>query len=153
MTLLSSRSSENVCIVEILSLYYFCTETLEERMKRFNKSDDIYSGIECALEKLNHYYDKISPMVGIALILNPSMKKDFLRDSLCWKEEWVNTVMDQFHSSFNYYKRRVGDSTLLSSVASTNPRGDGHLSEFAEFRKRKRAANSVEDEFTRYIIT
>jgi hypothetical protein len=69
-------------------------------MSRFNNDDDIFAGIECAVEKLNHYYDKISPMVGIALILNPSMKKDFLRDSLSWEDEWVDDVMEQFHSSF-----------------------------------------------------
>jgi hypothetical protein len=112
-------------------------------MSRFNNDDDIFAGIECAVEKLNHYYDKISPMVGIALILNPSMKKDFLRDSLSWEDEWVDDVMEQFHSSFTYYKGKAIGSLALPNVASAKHLGGNvALSEFAEYRKRKRASNA-----------
>ena len=122
-------------------------------MKKFGKDDDIYSGIACAVEKLNHYYDKISPMVGIALLLNPSMKKDFLRESLSWKDEWVNDVINQFSSSFNYYKDRAINTSTLPIVALSNPLGgDGALSEFAEYRKRKRTIKApAEDEFIRFF--
>jgi len=44
--------------------------------------DDIHSGYEVAIDKLTHYYDNISPMVGVALILSRTMKKDFLSDAL-----------------------------------------------------------------------
>jgi hypothetical protein len=122
-------------------------------MQRFSKYDDIYSGIECAVEKLNHYYDKISPMVGIALILNPSMKREFLRESLSWEDEWVNVVLNQFSSSFNYYKGKAINTVALPIVASSKPLGDGALSEFAEYRKRRRARKApAEDEFIRFII-
>jgi hypothetical protein len=117
-------------------------------MQRFSKDDDIYSGIERAVEKLNHYYDKISPMVGIALILNPSMKKEFLVDSLSWKDEWVNDVLCHFTSAFNYYTGRVTSKPIAALAEPL-----GQMSEFAEYRKRKRTVNApAEDEFFRFLI-
>ena len=76
-------------------------------MKNFNISDDIYIGIYSAIEKLNCYYDKISPMVGIALLLNPCLKKQMLTESLQWEEQWVESVLDHFMSSFDHYKRKL----------------------------------------------
>lgn len=150
VTLLSSRCSGSLCVAEILPLYSFCTEMLTEEMQRFSKNDDIYSGIQCAVDKLNHYYDKISPMVGIALILNPSMKKDFLRNSLSWKDEWVNDVLCQFTSSFNYYTGRVMNAPE-PIAALDEPLGQ--MSAFAKYRKRKRTVNApAEDEFIRLLI-
>ncbi|KAJ3303941.1 hypothetical protein HDV03_003414 [Kappamyces sp. JEL0829] len=58
-------------------------------MRRLEEFDDIYIGIELAVEKLDHYYDKISPIAGIALILDPRKKKDFLKDNLDWSAEWA----------------------------------------------------------------
>ena len=74
---------------------------LQGSLNKFDENDDIFVGIEAAIEKLNHYYDKVSPMVGIALILDPKRKKDFLKNSLGWKDGWVDTVMEHFTSSFS----------------------------------------------------
>ena len=65
-------------------------------MKKFDVSDDIYIGIHAVIEKLEHYYDKLSPVVGIAVILDPRMKKKFLVDCLKWEDEWVETIEKQF---------------------------------------------------------
>ena len=117
-----------------------------------NKEDDIYSGLEFAIQKLNHYYDKISPMVGIALILNPSMKKEFLKESLSWKDEWVETVMDHFHSSFNYYKGRVTASTaaLITKEPSETYSMPAVLTDFMKRRKISQAESAIESEYARY---
>jgi hypothetical protein len=60
--------------------------------------------LQAAIDKLNHYYDKISPMVGISLLLNPTYKKQMLTKSLKCKQEWVDIVMKHFMSSFSHYK-------------------------------------------------
>jgi len=75
---------------------------------------------------LNHYHDKISPMVGVALILNPSMKKDFLG----WKKEWVNMTMEHFSSAFNHYKEK-NEVSLDCQIPALRE----HETEYAEYMK------------------
>jgi hypothetical protein len=72
-------------VTNMLPIYHMCTEILKECLAKFDETDDIYIGIVAAIEKLNKYYDNVSPMVGIALILDPTMKKDFFRDVLEWE--------------------------------------------------------------------
>ena len=71
-TLLAFQNGESLMVTNMIPLYDYCTAMLNESLTKFNENDDMYEGIEAAVEKLNHYYDKISPMVGIALILDPS---------------------------------------------------------------------------------
>ena len=127
-----------------------------ESLKKFDNSDDIYVGIESAIEKLNHYYDKISPMAGIALLLNPMYKKQMLTESLLWEKEWVDSVMDHFMSSFDHYKRKLGRSSENSSSVPSNITASvaQELNGFANYWNKKRrvstSAASVE-EYTKYF--
>lgn len=153
VTLLSSKGSKNLTVVDTIPMYTYCTEMLVEKMRKIEKDDDIYSGLECAIEKLNHYCDMISPMVGIALILSPAMKMEFLRDSLCWEKQWVESVNEHFTSAFDFYK---GEVTVGSAFPITNSLSgeSSATSAFAEFRKRKRsslAISATENENVRYI--
>jgi hypothetical protein len=75
---------------------------LGESLEPFNCSDDISIGILAAILKMNHYYDQISPMGGIALILDPTMKKDFLTNKLGWKSTWVDSGMGAFHNVLQF---------------------------------------------------
>ena len=77
-----SKGSDALMISNVIPIYDACTELLRESLSEFQPSDDIYIGIQAAIEKLTHYYDQISPMVGISLILNPTMKKDYLKNKL-----------------------------------------------------------------------
>lgn len=104
-TLLAPKDGESLMVTNVIPIFHFCSEMLEESLKKFKKEDDIYIGIDSAISKLNHYYDIISPMVGIALLLNPCLKKKMLTESLKWEQEWIDTVWEQFLSSFNYYKK------------------------------------------------
>ena len=115
---------------------------------------DIYEGIDAAVDKLNHYYDKISPMVGIALILDPKLKKDFLKKDLGWKDEWVDSVMDQFTSSFRFYSEKSKASASIASAASvsTGPSPMG----FGNYLKKRRTTDGdavavAVEEFDRYF--
>lgn len=55
-----------------------------------NRASNI--GIEAAIEKRNPYYDKVYSIVGIALILDPTMKKEFLSNALDWEAGWIESV-------------------------------------------------------------
>jgi hypothetical protein len=48
--------------------------------------DDISSCIENAVDKLTHYYDQMSQMVGIALMLDPTKKGT----------GWIETAEENF---------------------------------------------------------
>jgi hypothetical protein len=118
-TLLASQNGESLMVTNVIPIFNFCCEMVGESLKNFNNSDDIYIGIESAIEKLTHYYDKISPMVGIALLLNPSLKKQMLTESLQWEHEWVDTVLDHFMSSFDHYRGKLSSSSENSSTIIT----------------------------------
>ena len=75
VTLLTSRDSQSICNGSVIPLYSYCTDMAIESMGKFDHNDDVFNGMEAALKKLNHYYDKLSPIVGITLLLNPSLKK------------------------------------------------------------------------------
>jgi hypothetical protein len=128
---------------------------LGESLKNFNNSDDIYIGIESAIEMLNHYYDKISPMVGISLLLNPTLKKQMLTESLQWEHEWVDTVLDNFMSSFDHYKRKLGCSSENSSTPiSTTTVAQVEKGIYSNYKNKKRrliSATSVVEEYTKYL--
>jgi hypothetical protein len=104
VTLMVSKGGECLGITKVLGMYHYCTEALRKSMTKFKIDDDIYIGMETAREKLLHYYDNISPIVGVALILDPSKKESYLRHALSWKEEWIASVLSNFHSAFQYYK-------------------------------------------------
>lgn len=144
-TLMVSKGSDSLMISHVIPIYHACTELLKESLLQFNADDDIYIGIEAAIEKLTHYYDMISPMVGISLILNPTMKRDFLKNSLDWRSSWVDAVEEHFLSSFNFYKTNLGQSLEVSEPIEKE---GAAISNFLK-RKRPTIAYQTEEEFQR----
>ena len=61
-------------------------------------------------------------MVGIALILDPKRKSNYLKNNLKWEDSWVNAGMEQFHSSFEYYRLKM---TAARPVPNTLPTSIG----------------------------
>jgi hypothetical protein len=120
-----------------------------------NFSDDIYIGIDSAIEKLNHYYDKISPMVGIALLLNPCLKKQMLTESLQWEEQWVESVLDHFMSSFDHYKRKLSrpSENFFTHIITTPvvQVENGVLSKYKNKKRKVITDTSTEEEYTKYF--
>ena len=100
----------------LIPLYHYCTYSLAKSLENFKQSDDIYVGIKAAIEKLNHYYDQISPMIGIALILDPKRKVQYLQNTLKWEDAWVQTTLRHFQTSFNYYRQRVPNEGTSNSI-------------------------------------
>ncbi len=75
--------------------------------------EDIYIGIASAIEKINQFYNNMSPKDGVSLIKDPSMKKDTLKDSLGWKDDWANSSFECLVSTFLFYMNSVTPSTIL----------------------------------------
>lgn len=146
-TLLASTNGESLMVTNMLPIYHICTEILKESLSNFNETDDIYIGIEAAIEKLIQYYDKVSPMVGIGLMLDPTMKKDFLRDVLEWEPSWVESVTDHFMSSFKFY---LGKANVQGHANSIPTLETGSL--LGKFKRRKSAATmDHSEESVRYF--
>ena len=122
-----------------------------ESMSKFNNSDDIFTGMEATLEKLNHYSEKLSPIVGITILLNPSMKENYL-ESLGWKTEWIESVMEHFKSAFLYYKQKHEASSISPT---TIPSVENAVSSgFLNYKKRKNIVSStdcIQSEKMRYV--
>ena len=90
------------------------------------------------------------PMVGIALLLNPSYKKQMLTESLKWKDEWVDSVMDHFMSSFSHYKDKLGYVSNSNTVTTSAVQPQGKY--FSYMKRQKTSTNISEEEYTRYIV-
>ncbi len=50
-TLLASLNGESLMITNVIPIYHYCSEMLEESLRKFGESDDIYVGIEAAIDK------------------------------------------------------------------------------------------------------
>ena len=150
-TLLCSKSASSLMITNVIPLYNYCSDMLKISLRQFNLDDDIYVGIEAGIQKLDHYYDKISPMVGIALILDPTLKRDFLRSGLGWTREWILSVEESFQSSFLFYK---GTADTVSSTASDeNVEDENQIVSYENYLKRKRnsVSGDLPSEYDRYL--
>ncbi len=118
-------------------------------MEKFQRTDDIYIGMSVAYDKLIHYYDHVSPMVGIALLLDPTYKKSSLKDMFDWKEEWIDAVEESFVDAFRVYKSKVDSFEKIEPPSSNE---DNDYASFRRQKKRKGAAGVMvsEEEYTRY---
>jgi hypothetical protein len=96
VTLLASEDGQSLCITKVLGMFQWCIDCLTKSLVNYNYDDDIYIGLDAAIEKLTHYYDDMSPMVGIALALDPSKKYKYLDKGLNWEKEWVESVKSNF---------------------------------------------------------
>lgn len=98
-------------------------------------------------------------MVGIALILNPTKKQNYFKLALVWKNSWVDSVLEQFYSAFDYYKTLVNDTNTVGntnkSASTTNGSIDDATDEFENYMKRKFNAMdsnvTFEEEYARYL--
>ena len=157
VTLITSLSSDSFSISHVLPLYNICIEHLQESMKKYKNTDDIYIGMEAGVNKLIHYYDNISPMVGIGLILNPTMKQDYLKEKLGWEDDWVESVKNNFQSAFAFYKKKL---SALQNSSSTQEDRETEKKDadviYKNLLKRKRSstqgpAANTEEEYVRYF--
>jgi hypothetical protein len=149
VTLQVSKKGASLSITNVMMLYHFCTVSLKQSMQKFDVSDDIYIGIQAAIEKLEHYYDKLSPMVGIAVILDPRMKKEFLVDCLEWEDEWVETIESQFKTAYLFYKNKTSLSNTvvpLSSGSASFPESHSMIYQYQESLNKKRRMDKARDE-------
>ena len=148
-TLEASKSGNSLVITNVIPLYHYATESLKKFMENFQRTDDIYIGMSVAYDKLIHYYDQVSPMVGIALLLDPTYKKSSLKDMFDWKEEWIDAVEESFVDAFRVYKSKVDSFENIEPPSSNE---DNDYASFRRQKKRKGAAGVMvrEEEYTRY---
>jgi hypothetical protein len=140
-------------ITNVIALYNYCSEMLKISLRKFDLGDEIRVVIESAIVKLDHYYDKVSPMVEIALILDPTLRREFLRNGLGWKPEWMLSVEQNFKSLVLLYKGAAIASDTRESSAQED--GDGEAVSYENYLKRKRNfvsdAGYVPSEYDRYL--
>lgn len=92
-------------------------------------------------------------MAGIALILDPRMKKDFLQNVVGWTDDWIKIVEEHFKSAFQFYKNNipVGVSTEVTNTTSLS----GAYSRFITNKRLRVDTPSRTDfteEFVRYLF-
>jgi hypothetical protein len=149
VTLMVSQGGEALGITRMLGMYHHC---LKINMAKFNSSDDIYIGMEATRDKLLHYYDNLSPIVDVALLLDPSKKEKYLRHALGWKESWIKSVLDNFKDSYQFYK------AIIVPTKSITPSKKRTFDVF-EFDTSWDNSNSAtnqeadEDKYIRYLST
>ena len=93
--------------------------------------------------------------MGIALVLDPSMKLHFLKDNAGWTTDWVDTVEQIFVEAYNFYKSKQQNalgSALQSVVQQNEVRTD--KTAISNFLKRKRPQIELqsESEYQRFFF-
>jgi hypothetical protein len=146
-TLMVSKSNDAMGIGNVLGIYHACTTLLEASVENFEEDEAIVEGIKFAIEKLNHYYDNMSPVCGIAVMLNPSLKKQFLRSNLNWTSDWVKTVEDSLLETYTFYKDKRRSEMADDQIVKENLSGESIV---GKYLKRKRTATIMETEYDRY---
>jgi hypothetical protein len=144
-TNLVSKNGEAFMIAEALPVYAGCTGLLTQIAQGLPEDDSMKVGINAAVTKLNHYYDIISPIAGIAILLNPSRKKVFFKTCLSWKPSWIEAVMSQFESAYEYYQKKIITVTTVTSPPQKHSMIAGFL------RSQQSQEKRVDDECARYI--
>lgn len=94
--------------------------------------------MSAAYEKLIHYYDGLSPMVGISLCLDPTFKKISLEDMFDWKKEWVLSVEESFREAFLLYNSKFDTPEGLAPASTSTISTGNEIEDCRNFRKRKR---------------
>ena len=71
---------------------------------------------------------------------------DFLKNIIDWGDDWVETVDGHFTSAFQFYKSKLGATSITPDLVS-DPND-----EYATFitNKRRRVDGPAEEEFVRY---
>ena len=89
---------------------------------------------------------------GISLLLNPSYKKQImLTKFLKWKQEWVDSVMDHFMSSFSHYRDNafyVSNTKPIITTSVLEPEGEY----FSYMKRQKTDTADLGEEYTRYLV-
>ncbi len=81
-----SQNGDAFQITSVLPMYQYTCDTLGESLDCLDITDDLAIGIASAIEKLEHYYDSISPMVGI--YFRPKTKVEFIESD--WLERGID---------------------------------------------------------------
>ena len=142
-----SQSGDAFQIASVLPLYQYACDMLRESLDDLDETDDLAIGIASAIEKLEHYYDNISPMVGISFILDPRQKISL--KALGWKEEWILSVETHFNDAFDFYKSKQAGQ-MEANLNSENLLESG----YDMYLKRKYDRiddDTVDDECVRYF--
>lgn len=147
VTLMVSAKGSNITVANVLPLYCYCTTSLITSKALFSSTQTIYIGIAAAVEKLNHYYDKLSPVMGLALILDPRFKLTFLTDGLDWTPEWVASVETSFYSAYSIYKSNNSHSS--TSLVQSNVVA-GSFNSFLSSKNLRVSSSTFEEEYSRF---
>ena len=94
-------------------------------------------------------------MIGIALILDPRMKKDFLKNVLVWTSDWVLATDDHFKDAFEFYRKQMEAPEVQSTTVESS---QSKTSSFESFMNAKRhcaennSTTTQDEEFVRYYF-
>lgn len=86
-------------------MFQYCIDALETEKQKYSDDDDLYICIEDAISKLNHYYDQMSPAVGVSLYLDPQNKGKLLA-LMGWDESWIETSRQSFDIAYDFYSKK-----------------------------------------------
>lgn len=96
-------------------MFQYCIDALETEKRKYSDDDDLYICIEDAISKLNHYYDQMSPAVGVSLFLDPQNKGKLLA-LMGWEESWIETSRQSFDIAYDFYSKKYRQQQPAPSI-------------------------------------
>lgn len=74
--------------------------------KMKDKTSDLYEGLDAAHEKLTYYYDQLSPVCAVIVLLDPRQGVEKLKK--IWKTSWIKQAKGWFLQAVQHYKENMG---------------------------------------------
>jgi hypothetical protein len=134
-------------ITQVLPMFSFCIDTMNKEKLTYDESDDLYVCIDTAVDKLTHYYDQMSPIVGVALMLDPrKSKRDKYLKKLDWEDDWIKTSLDNFDYAFENYKNKYDKQNIRTISIIPMKRSNAHDDSFDKWEQNLNGGSSEVDE-------
>jgi hypothetical protein len=95
-----------------------------------------------AVDKLTPYYDQMSPIVGVALMLDPrKSKRDKYLKKLDWEDSWINTALDNFDVSYlRTLQRKIRQKNIKTVIPKK--RATTHIEGFDSWERNLNGVSS-----------
>lgn len=99
-------SNATTLISDVIQIYRSIEIHLDDLIAKEDENafPHFMAGLKAARDKIIHYYDRISPVVGISCLLDPRVGAKGLQQ--IWLKEWVDSAKNSLKEAYSIYQQK-----------------------------------------------
>ena len=146
-----SSGSSYVTAYEMIPLFQFCCLCLQKSIADNSNTYLLRTALSSALVKLQNYYDCVSPIVPISMVLDPRKKMKHF-NLLNWEVEWIDTVENQMQDVYKFYQEPFSNQSSANIDSNHRPFKKTRYDDiFVEFKASISISRTSKSELERYL--